>query len=447
MNDYPIPANTEAEQGVLSCILMQTRSLGKVIDVLAPEHFCSDAHQLIYAALVSLYHQGKDCSLFNVSDELQRNHQLEAVGGESYLTDLKFGLLSLGKIDDYASSVKRTSAFRRLYDFSAKTADDALHQREGALERAEEALSRIALDLDIKQPATLDQALDRYMKTLSKRRENFEQGIPNSIPTGLGNLDRVLVGLKPSRLYVLAARPSVGKTSLALNIAFNVIRKLRGHVLFFSLEMDEEELMQRLLSSETPVDQTFLDSGSVKPPEMEQIKATRERMRGLQLQIEDQSYLLSTIVAETKQVHWAKKLDLIVIDYLQIMDVPRESRNEQRYQEVGKITKALKRLARDIKVPVLLLAQLGRKSEDHSAPQLSDLYESSRIEQDSDVVMLGHVESLEEARREKCEPYDVNIIVRKNRNGRVGTAKLRFRPRLTRFDDPAPEEYDDPRRD
>jgi len=173
------------------------------------------------------------------------------------------------------------------------------------------------------------------------------------------------------------------------------------------------------------------------------VKETRERLRHLDLKIEDQVYLLSAITAIAKQVHVRKKLDLIVIDYLQIMDVPKAERGREaaRYEAIGDITKALKRLARDLKVPILLLSQLSRRAEEHVIPQLSDIYESGKVAQDADNVMLAYIEESEEAKRQESKPYIINIRVGKQRNGRIGIAKVYFRPRITKVESMVEDAY------
>lgn len=431
MEEWPIPANTKAEQGVLACIMYQPRYLVRVVDTLHPEHFCDESNRTVYEVLCSLRAENKTITPFTVAAELERR-QVRTVT-QFDLEQLKYSHFVSEPVEHYADEVRATSTHRRLYELAGYMAGEALHQQKGAVERVMARLESIALDMDIRQPASLHAALERYMTIIDQRRENFARGIDNGLRTGIAQLDRLLI-FKKSKLYILAAQTSVGKSAIAQSIAFNAISHARGHVLFFSLEMDEDELIQRLIAMDAPIDQTLLDSGNVSDEEYAQVKAVRDRLQNLDLEIEDQVYLLPAILAEARQAHARKKLDLIVIDYLQIMDMEPSARNknEARYQEVGTITKALKRLARDLKVPVLLLSQLSRKSEEHIIPKLSDLYESSKIAQDADLVMLAYVEESEEKKRQDCEPYVITVQVGKQRNGRIGSAKIRFRPRITK---------------
>lgn len=440
MDEMAIPANTQAEEGVLACILYQPRNLARVIDTLRPEHFSGDEHRRIYEAMCTLAAEGRTITPFMVSTELSRGDASSHVTTFA-LEEMKSSILTLERIEHYADALRATGTFRRLYALAGYIAGEALHQEKGAIERITQRLDEIALDMDIRQPATLEASLERYMAILDKRRDNYKKGIDNALSTGIAQLDR-LMRLKKSKLYLLAAQTSIGKSAIALNIAFNAISHAH-HAIFFSLEMDEDELIQRLIAMDTPIDQTLLDSGDVSDEEYELVRQAKERLQHLDMRIEDQVYLLSAIAAISKQVHARKKLDLIVIDYLQIMDVPKSERGKDtaRYQEVGAITKALKRLARDLKVPILLLSQLSRKSGEHAIPQLSDIYESSRVEQDADNVMLAYIEESEEAKRQASEPYIISVRVGKQRNGRIGTAKIYFRPRITKAESLVEDRY------
>ena len=443
--EHPVPSNSEAEEGILSCLLFNPRLVSRVIDTLKPAHFMSDHLATIYEAIVNLYRNGRTCTLPNVHDELSRmGHDPRQPGWN--LDDLYGSLATLNKVEDYVEIVLRAHTYRQLLQLAQEMADDAYHQREGALERAEQRFAAIALGSDTKPVATLAETIDRYIQAYDERRMLAKQGITRGVLTHFRDMDRLLGGLLPSRLYVLAARPSIGKTSLALNIALNIVQHAR-HVLFFSLEMDEDELTQRLLSMETHIDQAFLRDGDTNDEQDWNIREMARQLRRLDLKIDDRTYLLSQVRSKATTTHMQKPLDLIVVDYLQLIDASVEGRgrNELRTEEVGKLSKGLKRLARDLKVPVLALAQLNRKSEEYDLPQLSHLGESSKIEQDSDVVMFIHCDESEIDKRNKSEPYRLNIIVRKHRNGRIGQIPLMFRPRLTKFETQAPEYYDEPR--
>ncbi len=437
MIEVRIPADIEAEAGVLSCLLANARAIPRVVDTLRPEHFHMDAHSEIYRAIVHLYHQEKGSSVFSVKKELERTGKLRDVEqtlGRDCLDDLPLSIDALKSVEEFAEIVRAKSIQRRLYSAAQSIAAMALHQDENALEQAEQLIADIALEQDSKPVASLSDVMDRYMETINQRRDDFSNNKARGVPTGFRDLDAMLGGLQPSGLYILAARPSDGKTALALNVALNVVQKAR-HVLFFSLEMDENELAQRLISMETPIDQSFLRDGDLNDVEHQHIKNKAKVLSKCDMKIDDRTYTLSGIRAKARRVHMKKKLDLIVVDYLQMIDLESKNKNQTRPEQVAMLSKGLKRLARELKVPVLALAQLNRESERADVPQLSHLGESSSIEKDSDVVMFLHCEPLEREKREQNSPYHINIIVRKHRNGARGTATLQFKPRLTKFQD------------
>lgn len=443
MNEKRIPFNVEAEQGVLSCLLYNPRSVAKVADVLHPEHFYRDIHSTIYAAILSLYQHNKPCTLPNMCDELDRQGKLEEVGGRSQLMDYTYSLDTLYSVEHFAESVKRTATMRKLYYASAEIAAAALSQDEDALDKAEQLITEIALDGNSKPVATFEEAIDRYMSDLEQRREDFVQGITGGTPTGLVALDRLLGGLRPSRLYTLAARPGYGKTALALTIALSIAKHAK-HALFFSLEMDEGEIIERAVSAEVEIDQSLLRDGDISNEEWQRLQGASRALRTHDLKIDDRTYLLADIRTKARHIHMKKPLDLIVVDYLQLIDVSPASRgrNETRAEEVAKISKGLKKLSRELQVPILALAQMTRSGEGET-PQLKHLGDSSGIEKDSDCVMFLYCDEIEMEAREQNKPYDLSIIVRKHRHGRVGTVKVHFRPRITKFESQEAPDDDD----
>jgi replicative DNA helicase len=368
---------------------------------------------------------------------LKRTDKLEQVGGKSRLQGFIGDLDTYGTIEEAAGIVTRTYQHRRLYDAAKYIANAALHQDEDALERAEELIASIALGNNTKGVATFSEAIDRYMEEFAERRDNFKQGIATGVPTGLSDLDRLLGGLRKSRLYTLGGRPGYGKTSLALTIALYVASHAK-HALFFSLEMDEDDIVEAALSAELEIDSSLLRDGDLEDHEAERMKRVAERMKRHNLQIADRTYLLSDICSQARQAHLRHPLDLIVVDYWQLVKIHVNGRgkNEQRHEEVAKIGRELKQLARQLQVPILALAQMSRESERKgSAPGMADLAESAGIEQNSDCVMLIYCRDEELARRENSLPYNLSIVVPKHRKGRLGVIDLRFRPKITKFQD------------
>lgn len=455
IREVAIPTSETAEEGVLSCLLYNPRHMSKVADTLTAAHFTRDRYALIYRAMLGLHTRGKLVSVTNVTDELARSGQSDDVlppdrardstAVMDYLEDIKGSMASLkATADDYAETIIRTGTMRSLYDAARQIAAKALAQDDDTVEFAEELIYAIALGSGKQQAASLNDVLDRYMSELQTRREQYASGNPTGIPTGYRELDNLLGGLRPSNLYTLAARPGRGKTALALLIALNIVKRAK-HALFFSLEMDEAELAERILSSETEIDSAFLRDGDVTDLEYRDVEVRKDNLRDLDLQIDDRTYLLADIRTKARREHARKPLQLIVVDYLQLIDVSPTGREKHvaRAEEVAKISKALKRLSRELKVPILALAQMNREIDRRgveATPQLADLGESSGIEKDSDTVMFLHVDKDEDAKSEKSEPYEVQVIVKKNRKGKKGTARLRFIPAFTRFENSESEE-------
>jgi len=445
----PIPGNEEAEFGVLSCLIANPRTITKVVETLKPEHFQTGNYVILYEAITNLYKRGKVATQPNIRDELRRMNQFDGIHESDLLGKLEHSIAPLANpITEYAETVRRTSTFRSVISFCQTSADMAYHQDEQTLAWMQESLMRIVLGTDTKPVSTMKTAVDHYLEQFSERQENFKSGKSNGIPTGFVSLNRLLGGgFKRSRLYNLSARPSDGKTSIALNLALNVVKQTM-HCLVFSLEMDEEELIQRFLSMETGINQVFLDNGDVTQEQERQLYEQARQLRALDLKIDDRAYLLSEILSKIRQVHAQKRLDLVVIDYLQLVEMTTEGRGrtETRTEEIGKLTKNLKRLARELKIPILLLSQLNRDIEKRSnpVPQLSDINESDHIAQDSDVVMFLYIDELEKEKRNEGKAYKIDVIVRKQRNGPVGQIPLVFQPQLTKFIAPAPEYYHEP---
>ncbi len=442
MTEKWVPTNVEAEESVLSHLLSAPRKITEVVDRLSPEHFCSDRASRVYQLMVTLAHQGKACTVSNVYDAWARAY---GVDDEVYdFLEDRYGLFSafMTPFEDQVEKVIRVHTMRRLISAAQHIAEVAYAQDDNAMDVAEQLIYDIARGVDGDTVATLAQVKQRYMQEFEQRRENLLNGIANGIPTGFHELDVILGGLQPSNLYTLAARPSLGKTALALNFALYIARHAR-RCLFFSLEMSELELFQRLLAIETPVDQSFLRDGDVNEQELEDIRYTANDLAELDMLIDDRTYTLAGICSKARREHARKPLNLIVVDYLQLIDTSPEGRNKNkmRYEEVGEFSKRLKRLAKELKVPVIAIAQLNRDVESRQSPKprMSDLGESGKLEQDMDVVAFVYCEETELAKKENCEPYKVHVHVAKHRNGRLGDVELWFRPRITKFQDEEPD--------
>lgn len=441
MSEKRPPGSHEAEQGIISHLLSSPRIVREVMDRLAPDAFVSEECGRIYQAMCTLAGSGKFVTVFNVYDELCRGTGRD----EALYLRLEDAYANftatITPLEDQIETVQRAATCRRLIAAAQQIAESAYHQDEHALEQAEELISQIALGGRTGTVATLAEVSARYMQAFEERVKKRRAGILSGLPTGFPKLNGILDGLQPGELYVLAARPSGGKTALSLCIAANVV-KAAGRCLFFSLEQDELSLFQRLLGMEMPIDQSFLRAGEVNDSELEQIRATADELAPLDLLIDDHTYTLAGICSHARREHAKKPLALICLDYLQFIDSEAAGRakNKLRYEEVGDLTKGLRRLARDLKVPILLLAQLNREVEtrNNPKPRLSDLGESSKIEMDADTILFAYCDAVELVHKEQSEPYKVHVMVAKQRNGRYGDEELWFRPRITKFQEEEP---------
>ncbi len=439
--EHLLPQNTEAEASILGAILIDPEAIVQVIEYLKPEHFYRAAHQTIFEAVCTLYNRREPADFINLGDELERNNKLEQVGGLSYITSLVNQVPTSGNIDYYGRIVERTSIFRQLIHGAGEIATNAYHQDENAVQFAESLIYKIRQGTATKAIVSHTDALARYQERISELLEQSRTGQVTGIPTGYKYLDRLLGGLRPKKMLVLAARPGVGKTSMALNMA-NTAVKAGYHVLFFSLEMDEEELMQRWVSMEAGIDSTKLRDGKLTYEEEERVSEAIVRLANLkgQLWIDDTCGLSHTAMrSKAMRMQLEHGIDLIIVDYLQLAKAGENERQRQdRRLEVEEVSRNLKGIARDMCVPVLALAQLSRAVEQRASkiPQLSDLREAGGIEQDADVVMFIHKD--DEIAKDAPE-YTVNLMIEKHRSGPVGFVPLHFIAALTKYVTVTPE--------
>lgn len=437
MQKEKILASPESEVSILSCLLDNPRAIQRVIDTLEPEHFYREKHAIVYRIMIGLYNQGRSCDIDNVWDELERQGKIEQMGiSRRDLIEMTDSLDILSSVEDYANIIIRKATMRRLALASAEIAASAYAEDESALEKAEKLIYEIATGANSDSIPTFAQALDEYMIDLEDRISNREQGIAHGIPMGLVDVDKTIGGLQPGTLNTLAALTGFGKTAFALNIAVNVMQNAK-RVLFFSLEMRRIELVQRVLSMEACVDQTFLRDAEIDKVTLQMLKARARALRECDLNIDDQTFLLSGIKSKARQMHARKPLDLLVIDYLQMVQTTPDGRakHETRAEEIAKLSREMKRLACELNIPVLVLAQLNREVDKRQVkePQLSDINESGGIGRDSDIVMFIYATEEEMEKRRRCEIHQVTLKVAKNRNGRVGEINLLFSPRITKF--------------
>ena len=442
-------ANTVAEENILSCLLSNPRAIMRVLDVLRPEHFYRDKHAVIYKMMLKLYQQGRTCTIDNVWDEIERQDVVEKLNMTRMdLVDIADSLATLDAVEDHAAIVIRKAVHRQLAYASAEIAASAYAEDDGALEKAEKAIYEIAVGANSERIPTFGEALDHYIEDLERRIGDKENGVARGIPMGFVEVDKTVGGLQPGGLYTLAALTGLGKTAFSLNVAINIVQHAK-RALFFSLEMRRDELVQRVLSMEVPIDQTLLRDASIDSVTLNALKSRAQALKACDFNIDDKTFLLSGIKSKSRQMHAYKPLDLIVIDYLQMIESTTDGRgrHETRAEEVAKLSREMKRLACELDIPILVLAQLNRDVDKRQTkdPQLSDINESGGIARDSDVVMFLYTTEEEMEKRRECKLHEVTLKVAKNRNGRTGEVNLVFSPRITKFKNDYSEDSDNER--
>jgi replicative DNA helicase len=428
------PQNIEAEQSVLGSLLIDPDAVVRVAPFLRPGDFYREAHGIIYAAILELHERREPADFVTLTDELARRNQLEQVGGSVYLTSLLNIVPTAIHVEYYARIVERTATLRRLIDAASRIAQLAYDSTEAsadeAVDRAEQILFGVAERHLSRQMVPIQEVLRAYYERIKYLYEH--QGEPVGVPTGFSKLDRLLGGMQRSDLLILAARPGMGKTSLALSIASSVAFRFRQRVGIFSLEMSNEQIAQRLLASHTGIDSQRLRSGAFTEEEWPRLGHAITNLGKLAIFMDD-TPAISTTELRTKARRLAAEhgVDLIIVDYLQLMQSDRQTDN--RVQEISYISRALKSLAREINVPVLACSQLSRAVEGRQDkhPQLSDLRDSGSIEQDADIVMFIYRDDV--YNKESDTPNIAELIIAKHRNGPTGVVPLYFRSELAQF--------------
>jgi replicative DNA helicase len=437
------PANPEAEQSVLGAILVRPAVLDLVADLLEPEDFYREVHGRIYQAMLDLYRRGEPVDLVTVTALLKERGQLEGVGGPVFLAGLSEQVGFATNADYYARLVHDKAVLRRLLTCTQEIAGACLSPVEDVAEFLDSAEQRVFEVAESKvrpgfQP--LGALVESEIATLEAIWHR-EKGRITGVPSGFSDLDNLTAGFQPSDLIIVAARPSMGKTALALNIAYNAAYQAQVPVAFFSLEMAKEQLVRRLLSSIGEVDASHLRRAFLSTMEWANLQTAAGYLLDCPVFIDDTpAATVLDIRAKARRLKAEGKLGLVIVDYLQLMrgraDAP------SREQEISEISRSLKALAKELKVPVIALSQLSRKVEDrdksNKRPILSDLRESGAIEQDADVVIFIYRDEL--YREDSPDKGTAEVIIGKQRNGPTGKLKLSFRDKFTRFDNLAREE-------
>jgi len=438
------PHNLDAEMSVLGAILQSNEALLKCLELLQPAHFYRDAHRKIFAAAKDLFQRSEPVDLITTTNDLRRRGELEEVGSAAFLTSLVDAVATTANVSYHARIIRDKALLRQLIDVATDIvglgyadhdeADQVLEQAEQQIfEISEDRVRRSFLPLK----AILKDAFEQVERLYDRKTQ------VTGVPTGFSELDKITAGLQPSELIIIAGRPSMGKTSFALNIARHAAIVEQVPVGIFSLEMSKEQVVQRMLSSEAEVDSNRLRTGFLRETDWPKLTNAAGRLSEAPIFIDDSAAIrVLEVRAKARRLKAEQRIGMVVIDYLQLISGP--SRSESRQQEVSEICRGLKAMAKELNVPVVALSQLARRTEEREEgrPQLSDLRESGAIEQDSDVVIFLYRPGYYRARRTGKEgsidpdrDRTTEVIIAKQRNGPTGKIELAFLREYVKFGD------------
>lgn len=429
------PQNVEAEQAVLGGMLIDNESINRVVETLGAHDFYRDAHQKIFAAVLGLYNKSEPSDLVTVTNVLKAGGDLEAIGGASYLAALVDGVPTAANIASYARIVREKSVLRQLIQGATDIVSRGFEQQGNVdefLDDAERVIFEIAQRRVRPGFASLRDIVRDSFKAIETLYE--KKALITGVPTGFKDLDRITSGLQPSDLIVIAGRPSMGKTALALNIVERAAVETGQICAVFSLEMSKEQLVQRMLCSRAEVDASKLRGGFLMESDWPKLTRAAGILSEAPIFIDDSPGLtVLEVRAKARRLQREHGLNMLVIDYMQLMR--GIGRAESREREISEISRSLKALAKELAVPVVALSQLNRgvESRTDKRPQLADLRESGAIEQDADVIAFIYRDEMYNP--SSPDEGKAEVIVGKQRNGPTGRVMLSFRKHLTRFDD------------
>lgn len=436
------PQNIEAEQAVLGAMLIDKEAIAKATELLSADDFYREAHRVIFNAMLELYNKNEAVDMVTVTEILKRDNKLEDIGGIAYITSLANVVLTAANVKYHADIVAEKSVLRQLVRVSTEIAAMGYEANEDVGTLLDTAESRI-LEISNRKKKTDFTAINDVLMDSVQSIESLLQnkGGLTGLPAGFADLDKLTSGLHPSDFIILAARPSMGKTALALNIVQNVA--LRAHkviggeprsVAFFSLEMSKEQLVNRMLCAEAGIDSQRLRVGEMHDEDWTHLWDACDTMSRAKIYIDDTAGITAMDMrSRARRLKAEHGLDLIVVDYLQLMQGSGKRNNSgDRQQEVSEISRSLKALARELDVPVLALSQLSRSVESRQVkrPMLSDLRESGSLEQDADIVAFLY---REDYYNPETENKHTELIIAKHRNGPVDTVNLFFQKQFTKF--------------
>lgn len=427
------PHNLEAEESLLGAMLLSKDAIADAIEICQSADFYKRSHQYIFDALTSVFAKGDAADSVTIAEELRRKNQLDDVGGMAQLLKLQANTPSIGNAPSYATIVAEMAVLREMIKVASLIAEEAYSlpdDVEAFVDRAESQVFIVGEHKRIDEDSNLDAGLDMLLDRFEVLAKN--PGSITGLPTGFSRLDNILGGLQPSNLVIVGGRPGMGKTAFALGVASHVAIKEKLPVLVFSLEMNQLEVTQRLVSGEALIDSTKMRDGKFEDGDHDRLSHALSRMYGSPLVISDNpNVTIMDISAKARRAKAKYGLSLIVVDYLQIM-TGRE-RDENRQVEISTISRGLKLLAKELDVPVLALSQLSRSLESRvdKRPVLSDLRESGSLEQDADVVLFIYRDEVYNA--ESVDKGVAEVLVAKHRSGPQGIARMAFIDKFTKF--------------
>lgn len=436
--EKPLPSSEESERVILGAILLDNAVIAEAVEHLKPEDFYSPLNRRVFAAMIALFEKQKQIDPIMIGEELKKEGSFESIGGITTITNLTFGLPHFSKIEEYVKVVRDKSVVRNLIRTCNAITGEALAEEDDAeviLDNAEQKIFEIAESRTKQTFSRIAPVADRVLARVKERAAGEGTGI-TGLSTGFREVDEMTSGLQRTDLIIVAGRPSMGKTALCLTVAQNAALHSKAVVALFSLEMSKEQLVTRMLSSEAHINAHRFRTGHLMSNEWERLAGAISTLSEARIFIDDTPGI-SALEIRAKARRLAaeqKQLDLIVIDYLQLMGSGSGRRSENRQQEVSQISRELKGIAKELDVPVLALSQLSRAPEARNPPKplMSDLRESGSIEQDADVVAFIYREDYYKETDENKGLAE--LILAKQRNGPTGTVKLAFLREFTRFE-------------
>ena len=433
------PHSTEAEKTVLGALLLDPEAIVKISDLLTPEDFYDPTYRIIFQAIFELYQQHEAIDFVTVNSKLADNKKIQDVGGSAFLAELASVVPTSSHIYQYGQIVKTKAVHRRIIDAGQKITGFGYETDKPIAELLDQVEKTVfnVTNMFLKEKFIhIREILDARYEKFAEMHESDDDNVVKGVPTGFQALDMKISGLQPSDLVIVAARPSMGKTSLALNIAQNAAIRFHKTVGIFSLEMSKEQLVDRLFASMLGVDSWKLQRGKLDDSDFQNMGPIMDELNKANIFIDDSvASSMPELRAKARRLQMEHGLDLLIIDYLQLMSTGNMHYAGNRVQEISEISRSLKQIGRELHVPIVALSQLSRAVESRpgNIPQLSDLRDSGSIEQDADIVLMMYREDYYE--EDSDRPGMTDIYIRKHRNGPTGRIEMLFKKEQMRFFD------------